>query len=195
MSITQYFYRIIQKQEEIGYDYARFLNAPATKKDIHDAERELGFPLNDELKELYGVANGLNTDLNEVMPSGKIDLIPLQSFANLQCAIRDSKEYLDFAEEMLSKHLGAAPNQKMLLFLYDGAHTQYWVDLNNGSQDYGKVWLIQGYGDPCGIVFQSVTSMFEAICYCYESGLFSVTSDGYLDSDDRVYSVMHQIMS
>ncbi len=194
MSVTNYFQRIIQKQNEIGYDYAHFLNRPATLEEVENAERELGFQFNDELKELYSFATGLNVDLGQPMPTGKVSLIPLLWFANLQMAVRDSKDNWGFAEEMLSLNLGYSPEGKMLLFLYDGAHTQYWVDLNSSTRDYGKIWLVQGYGDPCGLAFQSLEAMFQTICHCYESNIFSVTREGYLESNGQDYEMLYRII-
>lgn len=58
------------------------IRPPATDKDISDAEQKLGFKFNNELKELYKFADGV--DIDEVTPSGKTGLITIDNFLSLE---------------------------------------------------------------------------------------------------------------
>ena len=65
----------------------------------------------------------------------------------------------------------------------DGAGNCYWVDQNVGSKNYGEIFWTNTFGDNPDYQYISLTDFIEIILKAYESGIFFLDSDGYLDCD------------
>ena len=77
--------------------------------------------------------------------------------------------------------------KKLFPFLEDGAGNCYWVDLNEGSNNYNRIYWTNTFGEDPDYLFESLTIMFQVISECYEKGIISLDEEGYLNSDNNLY--------
>jgi cell wall assembly regulator SMI1 len=189
-NLTEYFKRIIDKQREMGYYFPKILNAPAGLFKIRETEKILGLNFNPELRELYSFADG--TD-NKGLAIGMTGLIPIHQFMSLKDAVSYFKVSMDSNENIIRRYgsdlfrneeQGFTPGKKLFPFLHDGAGNCYWVDLNEGTDDYGKIFWTNSFGEDPDYAFNSLTIMFQTICECYETGVMYLDKDNHLDCDD-----------
>jgi hypothetical protein len=75
------------------------------------------------------------------------------------------------------------PGKKLFPFLEDGSGNCYWIDLNKNSPNYNKIYWTNTFGDVPDYRFNSLTNMLHVICECYETGIFEVDEEGYLECD------------
>ncbi|RZF62568.1 SMI1/KNR4 family protein [Sphingobacterium corticibacterium] len=75
------------------------------------------------------------------------------------------------------------PGKQLFPFLEDGAGNCYWVDLNEGTTDYGRIFWTNTFGTDPDYTHESLTDMFEIIAKAYLTGIMFVGEDGYLDCD------------
>ncbi|MCF8298426.1 MAG: SMI1/KNR4 family protein [Saprospiraceae bacterium] len=180
-TITESFRLIIRKQTELNYHLLKVINKPADKDMIRRVEVELGFDFNNELKELYSCANGTNIDYET--PSGLIGLIPIHVFLCLKDSVEYYKTRIDYEEFFTDWNTNTKPDKKLFPFLEDGSGNCYWVDLNKSTNNYGKIFWTNTFGENPDYVYNSLTSLFHVISECYDNGTIFLDSDGYLDCD------------
>lgn len=65
----------------------------------------------------------------------------------------------------------------------------YWVDLNEGTRHYGKIYYCNSYFSEPDYAFESLTTMFQTIAECYEHGAFYLEPEGYLAENDKWYDL------
>jgi len=177
MTITTYFKKIIKRQTEIGYSFPKSLNHSADEKQIKEVENSLGFQFNDALRQLYLFANGsqTKTDMN-------VDdcLIPLHRFLSLSDAIvyydNNIKNDFVFAELFGNWITNDKPGKKLFPFLADDLHC-FWVDLNDTTENYGRIYVAFSGGESPEYQFNSLTILFQIILECYRKGIY------YLDKE------------
>jgi cell wall assembly regulator SMI1 len=185
ITLQNYFDRIINKQKQLDYFFTKIIRPPADAQLIAQAEEAIGLTFNNELKELYSFADG--TDPGTKEPSGKIALIPIHEFLSLESAIEHYKIQIQFTESFVNYETNYKPGKKLFPFLYDGAGNFYWVDLNNNSENYGKIFWTNTFGDDPDYKFSSLTIFFRVICECYETGVMKLDEEGYLECDGDLF--------
>lgn len=187
-TISESFEIIIDRQKSLDYHMLKLLRQPAQKTDIENTEAKLGFKFNNELIELYSIADGIENDFKT--PSGLISFIPLYEFMNLNNSLDYYKNCIDVEDSFINFDTNFKPDSKLFPFLHDGAGNCYWVDLNEDSSNYNKIYWTNSYGDNPAYVFESLTVMFNAIAESYEKRYFWTDEIGYLDCDfDAFYDL------
>jgi cell wall assembly regulator SMI1 len=157
------------------------LRQPANISDIERAENDLGLKFNSDLVELYSCADGINNDYKT--PSGLTGIIPIHDFLSLNDSTQHYKINIEFEDSFLNFDTDFKPDLKLFPFLCDGAGNFFWVDLNIGTKNYNRIFWTNSYGDNPDYLYESLTVMFQVISECYEKGIISLDSEGYLDSD------------
>lgn len=180
------FCKIIEKQKELGYYMASILNKPLSEKEIKNTEKQLGFNFNDEVKNLYRCANGINIDYDA--PIGKMGLIPIHIFLSIADAITYYKTNITYEDSFRNWDTNYKPGMNLFPFLEDGAGNCYWVDLNNGSKHYGKIYWTNTFGENPDYQYESLSDFTKIILKAYESEIFFLDSDGCLDCDWEEWS-------
>lgn len=180
-TITDSFKIIIDKQKQLDYYMHKILRNPANSSDIENAENELDLKLNDELIELYSLADGIENDYETV--SGLLGLIPIHEFMSLSNVIEYYKSSIDFEDSFLNWDTNFKPDKKLFPFLHDGAGNCYWVDLNENTTNYNRIFWTNTFGENPDYMFDSLTIMFHVIAESYIQGIFWLDDEGYLDCD------------
>jgi len=172
----------------MGYHMPSMLSGPALNEELARAEKELGFELNDALKELYRCANGITRDYETA--SGLTGILPIHDFLSLTDAVTHYQELIDLEESFTDFGTGFKPGKSLFPFLDDGAGNCYWVDLNTGTANENRIYWTNTFGqDPC-YHYEFLQNMFAVIAEAYEKDIFSLDEDGYLDAD---YSAFHEL--
>jgi cell wall assembly regulator SMI1 len=185
-TITESFKLIVDWQRQLDYYMLKIIREPASKNDLKMTESTLGLSFNKELIELYSVADGIESD--DKTPSGLLGLIPIHEFMSLHNAVHYYKSYIDFDNVFLNLDTNFKAGKKLFPFLQDGAGNCYWVDLNDNTKDYGKIFWTNTFGDNPDYMFDTLTIMFQVISEAYEKGIFWVDDEGYLNCDYSAYS-------
>ena len=136
---------------------------------------------NRELFDLYSIADGIEND--HKTPSGLLGLIPIHEFMSLTNAIAYYNSWIDFEDTFLNWDTNFKPDKKLFPFLHDGAGNCYWVDLNDHTKNYNKIFWTNTFGDNPDYKYDSLTIMFHIIAESYEKGLFWTDNEGFLDCD------------
>ncbi|MEI6821521.1 MAG: SMI1/KNR4 family protein [Bacteroidota bacterium] len=190
-TISESFRFIINKQIEIGYYMPKILREPANSIDIEKTENELEVKFNEELLELYSLADGINLDIKAI--TGLIDLIPNYYFLSLNNAKQFYKSHIEFQDLFLNQTTNIKPDVKLFPFLEDGSGNCYWVDLNIESDNYKRIYWTNTYGEEPDYLFESLTIMFQVISECYEKGIIKLNSEGYLEKDYDMFASIASI--
>lgn len=180
-TISESFKIIIDKQKQLDYYMPKILRQPANLTDIEVAESKLNLKFNNELIELYSIADGIENDCKT--PSGLLGLTPIHEFMSLTNAIDYYKSHIDFEDSFLNWDTNFKPDKKLFPFLQDGAGNCYWVDLNENTKNYNWIFWTNTFGDNPDYKFDSLTIMFYVIAESYEIGIFWTDNEGYLDCD------------
>ncbi|GGH20484.1 SMI1/KNR4 family protein [Sphingobacterium alkalisoli] len=189
-SIIVRFKEIVVKQKELNYHFPNILRKPASMQDIRKTELALDLTFNDELKELYLFADG--TDIDNVTPSGFTGLIPIHNFLSLEDAVRYYYESMEFEESFHNWTRDFCPGRHLFPFLEDGAGNCYWVDLNEGTPDYGKIFWTNTFGTDPDYCYNSLATMFEVIADAYRTNIIFVDDEGYLDCNFEAFEKLSQ---
>lgn len=189
-SIIDSFRTILIKQKELNYHFPEILRKSATMQDIAKTEEALALTFNTELKELYLFADGTNID--SITPSGLTGLIPIHNFLSLEDAITYYRQSMEFEESFHNWTKDFQPGKQLFPFLEDGAGNCYWVDLNEKTPDYGRIFWTNTFAADPDYIYNSLTSMFEVIAEAYRTGIMFVDGDGYLDCDFRAFDKLSE---
>lgn len=178
-TITENFQIIIDIQNSYEYAFPKILQPPADKTLIRYAETALNLKFNLELNELYGFANGTRIDDDSELKLGMIGLVPIHTFLNMEDAIAYYNSAIKTHTDSLSDYFlnfetDYKPGCKLFPFLEDNAGNCYWVDLNIDSENYGRIFWTNTFGDQPDYAFNSLTTMFQTIASCYESGVMTI---------------------
>lgn len=189
-NITTSFAIILHQQKKLGYHFPNIVRPPAMLRDIALAEDTLGLAFNEELKELYEFADG--SDIDEVTPSGLTGIIPIHNFLSLKDAIVYYQQSIEFEDSFYNAEKNFRPGKQLFPFLEDGAGNCYWVDLNEGTPDYGKIYWTNTFGQEPDYTYTSLTSMFEVIAEAYDSGIIFLDEESYLDCDFEAFKKLSE---
>ncbi len=189
-SIKESLKYIIEAQKNIGYPMPNFLKPGATDQEIEKAERETQMKFNDELRELFKSINGIR--VRDEPPSGLTGIIPIHDLLGLKDAAGYSS-LMDWENHELV-YSPRLSGHKFFPFLHDGGGNCYWVDLNKGSENHGRLYWTNTFGDEPGYLFNSLTDFFNAIKTGYKNGIFMLDEEGYLDCDyDQWGKICHDL--
>jgi cell wall assembly regulator SMI1 len=180
-TISDSFKIIIDKQKQLDYYMLKILRDPVSNSDIEKLENELELKLNKELIELYSLADGIENDYKTA--SGLLGLIPIYEFMSLSNVIDYYKSSIDFEDSFLNWDTSFKPDKKLFPFLHDGAGNCYWVDLNENTDNYNRIFWTNTFGENPDYMFDSLKIMFHVIAESYIKGIFWIDDEGYLDCD------------
>ncbi|SEI89819.1 Cell wall assembly regulator SMI1 [Myroides marinus] len=172
---------IIEKQNELGYYMPKIINQPATDIQIKETEDKLGLKFNEELRELYAIANGVAND--NITFSGLIGLIPIHVFMSLDDAIVYYNIGIDDTDYFENWENKFTPQKRLFPFLEDGAGNCYWVDLNPGTANENQIYWTNTFGEAPNYLYESLTNFLSTIAEGYETGVFMLDEENYLDMD------------
>lgn len=189
-NIAESFKTILTTQKDLNYHFPGILRQPASLQEIAVTEKNLGLHFNDQLKELYLFADGTNVD--SVTPSGLTGLIPIHNFLSLDDAVIYYNQSMEFEESFQNWTKDFRPARQLFPFLEDGAGNCYWVDLNDNTPDYGRIFWTNTFGADPDYTYSSLTSMFEVIAEAYSTGIMFLDSDGYLDCDFQAFDKLSE---
>lgn len=189
-NITESFKTILVKQKDLNYHFPNILRKSASLQEIAKIENTLGLNFNDELKELYLFADGTNID--SVTPSGLTGLIPIHNFLSLEDAVIYYNQSVEFEESFRNWTKDFQPAKQLFPFLEDGAGNCYWVDLNEKTSNYGKIFWTNTFGTDPDYTYDSLTNMFEVIAEAYITNIIFLDSDGYLDCDFKAFDKLSE---
>ena len=182
---------ILESQRNMGYHMPTIINSPASDKEIIEAERNIGMIFNDELKDLFKTINGI--DIDGETPSGLTGIIPIHELLSLKGAISYSNN-MDWNEHKEMYEIEYEFGSNLFPFIHDGAGNCYWVDLNEGTNNYGRLYWTNTFGDEPDYLFNSLTEFFEAVKIGYEKGIYTLDKEGYLNSDYKEWSkICHEL--
>jgi cell wall assembly regulator SMI1 len=191
-SITINFQAIVDKQNSMGYYFPSILNQPADTNLIEQTQQKLNLNFSKELIELYSFSNGTSRSEN---PLGMIGLIPIHIFMDLASAESYYSTSIQIKELFEVRDTGFRPGIKLFPFLEDSSGNCYWVDLNEDTDNYGKIFWTNTYPDSPAYKFNSLTSMFETIAQAYKTDIFFLDPDNYLDEDYDKWGVLAKIIN
>ena len=186
-SITINFQAIVDNQKSMGYYFPSILNKPADINLIEQTQEKLNLKFSKELIELYSFANGTSRSEN---PLGMIGLMPIYIFMDLASAEDYYSTSIQFKELFEVWDTGFMPRSKLFPFLEDSSGDCYWADLNENTENYGKVFWTNTYPDSPAYKFNSLTSMFETIAQAYKTDVFFLDADNYLDEDYNKWGIL-----
>jgi len=189
-SIIESFRIILIKQTELNYHFPTILRKPASLQEIAKTETALGLTFNAELKALYLFADG--TDIDSVTPSGLTGLIPIHNFLSIEDAVSYYKRSMEFQESFHNWTKDFQPGKQLFPFLEDGAGNCYWVDLNEQTPDYSRIFWTNTFGAEPDYTYNSLTDMFAVIAEAYRTDVIFVDQDGYLDCDFDAFDELSQ---
>ena len=189
MELSNYFKNIIERQELLGYHMPKILRTPADKSAVAETERILKLTFNQELNQLYSIADGVNLDY--ITPSGLTGLIPIYNFLSLSDATEYYKVQVDFDEAFHNWETNFKPGKHLFPFLQSDGNC-YWVDLNEETENYSNIYWTNTLAEDPEYLFSSLTSMFKTISDCYDNGIFKLDEEGYLDCDYNAWGHVAQ---
>ena len=178
---------IISAQKDLGYHMPSIINPPATEKEIRIVEEKIGLKFNAALIELFGTVNGIQLDGKT--PSGLTGIIPIYDLLSLNDAI-DYYNEMNWDDHKDIYEIEYELGHQLFPFIHDGAGNCYWVDLNEGTDNYGKLYWTNTFGDRPDYLFNSLEFFFEAIKRGYERGIFSLDEEGYLNCQYKGWGVI-----
>jgi cell wall assembly regulator SMI1 len=188
--IKENFGTIIVKQKALNYHFSNILREPASIDNISKAEEQLGLTFNAELRELYLFADG--TDIDSVTPSGLTGLIPIHNFLSLNDAETYYHQSMEFQESFHNLARDFTPGLQLFPFLEDGAGNCYWVDLNEQTPGYGKIYWTNTFGTDPDYIYDSLGVMFEVIAEAYKKDIMFLDENGYLDCDFEAFDKLSE---
>lgn len=182
---------IIEYQKAMGYYMPNIVQPPATESKIRETEEKLGMKFNPELRELYLTINGVYLDGET--PSGKTGIIPIHDLMDLDWSVNYYRD-MNWKEYKEMYRINYELGEKLFPFINDGAGNCYWVDLNEGTKNYGRIYWTNTFGEEPDYLFNSLNDFFDAILKGYESKVFSLDEEGYLDCDYKKWGqICHEI--
>lgn len=186
-SITENFKIIVSRQNEMGYYFPSILQASGDIDAIQKTEQALGAKFSKQLIELYSFANGTKRDEK---PLGMIGLLPIYIFMNLSDAEEYYKTSIGFEDSFITWDTKYKPENKLFPFLQNCSGDCYWVDLNEGSENYNKIYFTNTLPHSPDYIFNSLETMFESIAECYSTKVFFLDEENYLDEDYEKWGVI-----
>ena len=189
--IPQCLNNIVTQQKMLGYLMPSLLRAGAIEVDINKTESVLSIKFNQELKDLYTHADGI--DIPDDVPCGKTGILPIHNFLSLANALEYTKSFDEIGLEEFFIPWGAekGPGPALFPFLEDGAGNCYWVDLNDTDRN-GQIFWTNTFGSSPDYQYDSLTRFFETLDSAYSQGLLWLDEEGYLTMDYEQFDVLRQ---
>ena len=184
-TLTENFKMIVEKQKQMGYFFPNVLRHPASIEEIRSVEEKVQFRFNNELIELYSFADGIEVPQ---IACGLLGLVPIHIFMKLEEATKYCIDGLYDDGQFENLTAKYKPGLKLFPFLNEDGRC-YWVDLNEGTEHYGKIYYCNSYYSEPDYAFESLTAMFQTIAECYEYGAFYLEDEGYLAENDKWYEI------
>ena len=101
---------------------------------------------------------------------------------------------MDWNEHVEMYEIEYELGQKLFPFIHDGAGNCYWVDLNEGTKNFGRLYWTNTFGDEPDYLFNSLTEFFEAIKRGYEQGIYTLDEECYLNCDYKKWGeICHEM--
>ncbi|MFY9307770.1 MAG: SMI1/KNR4 family protein [Bacteroidia bacterium] len=113
-------------------------------------------------------------------------MIPINSLIDIDSAIYYMKE-MDWADYKELYEIDYDLGPKLFPFMMDGAGNFHWVDLNNGMENYGKVYWTNTFGESPTYLYNSLTDFFKAILQAYKTNVITIDPEGHLDCDYKTW--------
>ncbi|KAA2242532.1 SMI1/KNR4 family protein [Chitinophaga agrisoli] len=143
------------------------LNAGASDQAIQETEQQLGFPLPEEVKNLYRWKDGIN--IGQEIPFKAHFMSSFGYFASLaeaaetyQYSVKENKEL----------------REKMFQLFSDGQGNLVLIDCDEPSKDYGKILLFDPFAvdekhTGLTVLYDSLPAFLETMIACYREGIYS----------------------
>ncbi|MFT3945345.1 MAG: SMI1/KNR4 family protein [Agriterribacter sp.] len=171
--IAGYLTIIIDKQREMYYAMPKYLRKPVKISLIKEVESQLRILFNQELYDLFSFADGV--DYNG-KPSSIIGIIPNYILLSLENCVGYYKEVIEHDDLFFNPEKEYHPGKKLFPIMNNDGNC-YWVDLNDTSENYGKIYWTNTDGEYPDYHFESLTSFFKTISQCYENGFITVDNE------------------
>ena len=143
-------------------------------------ERDFGFQLTDELRELYKWHDGMSRDgPGDFIPGHRF--LPLDEAVRQSIALRSQIKGASFVQRTLY-NLVASHKNSWLTILDDGAGDGYFFDSTRVAAGCEVFYAFTETGD--FQFFPSLKNLFDGIRQCYEGGVYkSVDNSDHLQED------------
>jgi len=178
MGLCIHFENILSKQKSLGFKYYEILNPGADKYLISNTQKNLDMEFNPALIELYSFADG---NIHRSHRNNFLYLIPFYDFLSLTQAVNYRKAIINDESIFYNSENNYSPENKLLPFLEQDGGDCFWIDLNKGTENYGKIFWTTTLAQEPDYLFNSLESMFQTIDECYKQNII------FLD-DERILS-------
>lgn len=164
------------RQEHKPADADRFKSG-LSLEEIREKLSQFPCRLPKELYTLYQWKNGTNDD------SWDCGVFVYHSFMNLDSALQEAKEFVNEENQRSYRRKEGLP---LYLFPFCDFQGEYFavagVDIETDST---PVFFIDEMGE-ISLAFTSLTNMMLALAECYETGIYVVRDNGYVEVVDEV---------
>lgn len=187
--ILDSFNEIIKLQQEMDYKMPELLNVGVKDDCISRIEDNYGLRFTEDLKALYMQHNGVHD--SESLPMGLISLIPRYVFLSLEDAIK-YKDGMDWEEDFYEFYeIEGFIGEDHFPFLDGSSGDCYWINLNEKSKNYGRIFWTNTLSIEPDYLFISLDSMLKCILQAYKGKIIYVDDDtGFLNID---YDAWHAL--
>ena len=172
-SLTDALSRIMEWLQQNSPTCASGFLPGLSPEEIENKLSELPFWVSREVYELYQWRNGDNDGSGVFVYHHLLDL---------ETALRDSQDINDSFWLEAREEVGD-PKYLFLIFDFDGEY--FAVPGSDSLNDTAPIFHVGCDDGSLSFAFTNLTNMMLAIAECYETGVYSVTSDGNIDVIDE----------
>lgn len=172
-ALTDALNRIMEWLQQNSPTWASGFQPGLSPAEIEKKLGELPFCVSREVYELYQSCNGVNNECG---------IFVYHHLLDLDTALRDSQGindsfWLEVREE------DGDPRYLFLMFDFDGEY--FAVPGSDSLNDTAPIFHVGCDDGSLSFAFTNLTNMMLAIAECYETGVYSVTSDGDVGVTDQ----------
>lgn len=142
-------------------------------EEVEEKLGELPFCVSREVHELYQWRNGANNECG---------VFVYHYLLNIDTALQYSQGFND-SYWLEVRQRDGNPLYLFLIFDFDGEY--FAVTGSSSSNDAAPVFHIGCDDGSVSFAFTNLTNMMLALAECYETGVYAVTSDGYVEVTDK----------
>lgn len=172
-ALTDALNRIIKWLQQNSHICASGFQSGLSPAEVEEKLGKLPFCVSREVYELYQWSNGTNDRCGVFVYH---DLLDLDTALQYSQYINDSY-WLEVREE------DGDPRYLFPIFDFDGEY--FAVPGSDSPNDAAPVFHIGCDDGSLSFAFTNLTNMMLALAECYETGVYAVTSDGYLEVTDE----------
>ncbi|MBD2034840.1 SMI1/KNR4 family protein [Leptolyngbya sp. FACHB-321] len=172
-ALTDALNRIIEWLQQNSPTCASGFLPGLSSREIEEKLSELPFCVSREVYELYQWRNGINNGCG---------VFVYHCLLNLETALRDSQGIND-SFWLEAREEDGNPKYLFLIFDFDGEY--FAVPGSDSLNDTAPIFHVDGDDGSLSFAFTNLTHMMLAIAECYETGVYSVTSDGNVEVTDE----------